>query len=138
MGLADRISFVIGEEGRRGWDKLLSQVDILLDMSLIGGTLSTCDALWMGVPVVTLASGGQRWNCGASILTAAGCEGWVAENEQDFVDIAQRLLDDRAELIKLKSSLNQRIKMSPLCDLPGFASRMETGLREAIISIRKA
>ena len=131
IGLEKRISFFVGEDGRRGWGKLLSQVDILLDSSLGGGTISTCDALWMGVPVVTLAVNGQQSGYGPSILTAAGCGEWVALDQRSFIDIANNLLSDRPALMRVRSEMSRRIQNSQLCDLKEFSRRMEGGLREA-------
>ena len=131
-GLNDRIKFVAGDAGRNGWAELLSQVDVLLDSAAADGTTSTCDALWMGVPVISLSTDSAKWTFGPSILTAAGCGEWIASDEQTFVKIAKDLVSIRADLNQKRYGLRDKIKNSHLCDLNGFADRMKTALHGAI------
>src|SRR5262249_17914221 len=70
---------------------LYGRVDIALDPLLYNGTTTTCEALWMGVPVVTLRGDRHAARVGSSILTATGLPSLIAETSDDYVDIATRL-----------------------------------------------
>ena len=84
------------------------------------------------MPVITLFSDNAKWTYGPSILTAAGCEKWVAPDEQAFVEIASNMVSVRTTLDETRTGLLRRVKDSHLCDLTGFADRMENVLRGAI------
>ncbi|MEK9751711.1 MAG: tetratricopeptide repeat protein [Rhodospirillaceae bacterium] len=131
-GIDGQVEFVDGLEGRTGWVELLSKVDVLLDSVVASETISTCDALWMGVPVVALRSGAGGGFSGASVLSAAGCGDWVADSREDFVAVAAKLVADKSSLQTVRDGLRARVKSSPLCDLRAFAGRMEVALRSAI------
>ena len=127
-GVGERIEFVAGRSGRNAWTELLSKVDVLLDSVAAQGAISTCDALWMGVPVVSLVSAVNSGISGASVLAAAGCDAWTAQDEAAYVAAAKNLTEDREALAALSAGLRARIQASALCDLKGFAGRMETAL----------
>ena len=128
-GAGERIEFIAGREGRNAWTELLSKVDVLLDSVVAQGTISTCDALWMGVPVVSLAMSGRTGISGASILSAAGCGAWVAADLAAYVEVAKSLTADAQSLATESAGLRARIRASALCDLKGFAQRMDAALR---------
>ncbi len=107
------------------------QVDIALDSFPYNGTTTTCEATWMGVPVVTLRGDVHRARVGASLLTALGLESQIAASEEDYVEIAAGLAGDRAALAHQHQSLRGTMAASPLCDSTGYARRFETGLRSA-------
>jgi predicted O-linked N-acetylglucosamine transferase (SPINDLY family) len=102
------------------------QVDIALDpIGANTGVTTTCDALWMGVPVVTLA--GDRWATrgGASLLQGMGHPEWVAVTEEDYVDKVLSLAADPALRQRLRTTQRQAMAESPLCDAKGLARALE-------------
>ncbi len=105
------------------------RVDIALDPFPYVGGATTCDALWMGVPVVTLD--GDRFGSrhSASHLRTAGLGEMVAENTEDYVKIAQSLAEDRDRLAIMRASLRRRMAASPLCDGERFEQNFRTALR---------
>ena len=107
-----------------------ADVDIALDTFPYNGGATTCDALWMGVPVVTLAGEAMIARQGASLLTAAGHPEWIAENDNDYVAIARRLASDLPRLDDTRRGLRPHLAASPLCDGPAFAGDLLDVLRE--------
>ena len=100
-------------------------VDVAVDTFPYNGTTTTVDALWMGVPVVTLAGATHASRVGASLLTAAGLGGWVAESRERFVEIAAGAAADRTALKALRRGMRERLLASPLFDGAGFARAIE-------------
>jgi predicted O-linked N-acetylglucosamine transferase (SPINDLY family) len=104
-------------------------VDISLDPFPYNGGATTCESLWMGVPVVTLAGSGGFARSGASIAGAVGLPELVAESVHDYIDIAIRLARDRERLAILRKSLRQKVLSSPLADVTGFTRNLENAYR---------
>ena len=104
---------------------LYRRVDIALDSLPYAGTTTTCEALVMGVPVVTLAPADQphAHRVGASLLTAAGHPEWIAGDQPAFVERCVALAADQACRVELRQSLRRQVLLSPLCDAPAFADR---------------
>ena len=93
---------------------LYNQVDIALDPFPYHGTTTTCEALWMGVPVVTLAGQTHVSRVGVRFADEHGaCMELIAENPDDYVNIAAELANDRPRLRNLHSTLRQRMEKSP-------------------------
>src|SRR5262249_24441738 len=109
---------------------LYGRVDIALDPLVYDGTTTTCEALWMGVPVVTLRGDRHPARVGASILTTNGLPSLIAETTDAYVEIATRLARDLDALADLRGGLRERMRASPLCDPPRFARAMERAYRE--------
>ena len=105
-------------------------VDLALDPFPYPGGTTTVEALWMGVPVLTLAGASALGRQGASILAQLGLDDWVAVDVDDYVDRALRLGRGRAALAELRAGLRGRLLASPLCDAAGFAQALESALRE--------
>lgn len=105
------------------------RADIALDTFPYHGTTTTCDALWMGVPVVTLVGQTHASRVGASLLNAVGLAELTAATETQYVQIAASLAADRAWLAELRATLRDRLLASPLCDGAGLARRLEAALR---------
>jgi protein O-GlcNAc transferase len=110
-------------------------VDIALDTYPYHGTTTTCEALWMGVPVVTLLGDRHAARVGASLLSAVGLPELIANSEEGFVRIAAGLAADRARLRAWRTpgndSLRSRMAASPLCDARTFSARFQRAVREA-------
>ncbi len=104
-------------------------VDLCLDSLPYNGTTTTCEALWMGVPVLTLAGAEHRSRVGASLLSHAGLPELVAADEEGFVTTAAALATDPTRLGALRRGLRQRLQASPLMDGPRFAQDFGAALR---------
>ena len=100
------------------------RIDVALDTYPYGGTTTTCEALYMGVPVVTLAGRTHASRVGQSLLTRIGRAAWVAHDGQEFVRIAVGLANDRAGLDRLRAGLRAEMRASPLMDETAFAQAM--------------
>jgi protein O-GlcNAc transferase len=106
-----------------------NDVDIALDPFPFGGGTTTLEALWMGVPVVTLRGDRFVGRVGESVLTTFGLDGLVAVSPADYLSMASELAGDVARLAALRASLRQRLVASPLCDAASFARDLETAYR---------
>ena len=107
-----------------------NRIDIALDPFPYGGGLTTAEALWMGVPVVTLQ--GPRWvsRAAASILTTVGLPELVALDVEGYVRTAKALADDRRRLEAHHRELRQTVEKSPLCDGPRLTRAVEGFYRD--------
>lgn len=105
-----------------------AEVDLLLDTFPYPGGTTTCEALWMGVPTVTLAGARLLSRQGASLLHAAGLPGWVARDRSDYVARAVASARDLDGLARLRSGLRGQVSRSPLFDAPGFARDLGAAL----------
>jgi protein O-GlcNAc transferase len=104
-------------------------IDVALDTFPYNGHTTTCDALWMGVPVVTLAGRTHVSRTGVSVLSNVGLRELVAESPEAYVAKAVSLTQDLPRLAWLRRGLRERIRLSPLCEQRGFASRLEAAYR---------
>ena len=105
------------------------QVDIALDPFPYNGTTTTCEALWMGVPVITLLGDRHAGRVSASLLTQIGLTELIADSVQAYVDVAAALANDAQRLSELRRTLRARIQASSLCDAPAFARKIEAAYR---------
>jgi predicted O-linked N-acetylglucosamine transferase (SPINDLY family) len=106
-----------------------SRVDIALDTFPYAGTTTTCEAMWMGVPVVTLRGVIHPGRVGASLLQSVGHPEWIAEDLDAYVALATRLAGDPAGLAKIRGDLRKRLEFSTLMDEPPFVERFDACLR---------
>jgi predicted O-linked N-acetylglucosamine transferase (SPINDLY family) len=107
-----------------------SRIDIALDTFPYNGTTTTCEALWMGVPIVTLAGNRHAGRVGVSLLTQVGLTNLIAGTPEEYVDIAVQLASDRDSLADLRLRLRDRMAASPLCDHKGFTRGLEAAYRQ--------
>src|SRR5262249_48353404 len=110
--------------------ELYHDIDVALDTHPYGGGTTTCDALWMGVPVVSLAGETAVGRAGGSILSNAGLAEWVASGAESYVQIAAELARDLSRLANLRASLRTRMQKSPLMDAKRFAADVEEAYRQ--------
>ncbi|SRR5579875_291882 len=108
-----------------------ADIDIALDPFPYNGTTTTCEALWMGVPVVTLIGDRHSGRVGFDLLTRVGLERFAAPDVDGYVRIATALAADRNALVALRAELRERVARSPLCDATRFARVFESALRAA-------
>lgn len=111
---------------------LYREIDVALDPLPYNGTTTTCEALWMGVPVVSLAGDRLVARVGASLLSAIGLDRLVAEDEDGYVRVATALLADRGGLAAFRHGLRGQVASSSLRDEAGFARAMEDAYRGMI------
>ena len=105
-----------------------AEVDVILDTFPFPGGTTTCEALWMGVPTLTLAGDTLLARQGASLLTAAGLGDWVATSVADHIDKAVALPGDLPKLAVLRAGLREQVSASPLFDAKRFARNFEAAL----------
>jgi predicted O-linked N-acetylglucosamine transferase (SPINDLY family) len=110
--------------------ELYHRIDIGLDPFPYAGGTTTCDALWMGVPVVSLAGRTAVGRGGLSILSNVGLSELVVQTPEEYVRIASNLAADLPRLTALRVGLRDRMLRSPLADAPRFARHVEGAFRE--------
>ena len=106
-----------------------NRVDIALDPFPYTGGTTTVEALWMGVPVLTLAGGQFLARQGVGLLMNAGLPEWVATDKDDYVARAVSHANNPEFLASLRNRLRQQVLASPIFDAPRFAKHFETALR---------
>ena len=105
--------------------ELYRQIDVGLDPFPYNGTTTTCEAMWMGVPVITLCGDRHAARVGASIMHQVGLLELIAHTEQEYTDLAVSLAQDHQRLYDLRRNLRQRMQDSPLMDKTLFAGSVE-------------
>jgi len=124
----DRLSLQPAQD-RADYLAAYRQVDIALDPFPYPGGTTTLEALWMGVPVLTLPGSSALSRQGFSILQNLGLADWVAKDADEYLALAVRHAADTTALAALRHSLRERLLSSPLCDAPRFAGHLEQALR---------
>jgi len=109
---------------------LYSRIDIALDPFPYTGTTATCETLWMGVPVVTLAGQTHVSRVGASLLTHLGAPEWIAGTPDEYLAIGHNLASDPPRLAVIRGALRERMRQSPLCDAARFTRDLESAFRK--------
>ncbi len=106
------------------------EVDIALDTYPYHGTTTTCEALWMGVPTVSLVGKCHASRVGLSILSHVGLESFATSTPEEYVAKAIRLAENQETLAKMRASMRERMAASVLCDAKGFARSVEAAYRK--------
>jgi len=124
----NRIDFSAAKD----FDSYLSghaDVDIVLDTFPWNGHTVSCHALWMGVPVITLAGNRHSSRMGASILTNLNLNACIASSKPEFITAAATLSQDTQQLESLRQELRPRMQASKLCDSQEFTQQLEQQYR---------
>ncbi len=124
-GIPPHRLIILGETSFEEHLTSFNSVDIALDPFPYNGTMSTLDAIWMGVPVVTL--NGNRWaaRASAAIAAEAGLPDLICESEQAYIDKAVALASDTERLNSMKKSLRVILESSPVCDIGKFSTSLQ-------------
>lgn len=125
---AERI-ICIGSQRYEDYLSTYREIDVALDPFPFAGGTTTCDALWMGVPVVTLVGRTAVSRGGMSLLTHVGLDDLVARTEDEYVAFAARLIHDCDRLATLRHELRPRLEASALMDVDRFVQNLETAYR---------
>lgn len=128
-GWADRLELLPPISDLAEHHHAYHRVDIALDTFPYHGTTTTCDALFMGVPVVSLQGDRHAARVGASLLSAAGIPELVAHTREEYVEKAVALAGSATRRSEYHATLRVRMAASPLGDARGFARRFESALR---------
>ncbi len=110
--------------------RLYGEADIALDTYPFNGFTTTCEALWMGLPVISIVGKCHASRIGLSILSSIGLDFFATLTPDECVAKATALAANRRALAQLRSSMRQRMKDSALCDATGFARKMEAAYRK--------
>jgi protein O-GlcNAc transferase len=113
-----------------GYMRLLQRADIALDPFPFNGHTTTCDSIWMGVPVVMLEGDRYASRFGGCVLANVGLEDLIARSVDEYVDIAVELAKNLARLERLRDELRPRMASSPLLDFGGFTRNVEAAYRQ--------
>jgi predicted O-linked N-acetylglucosamine transferase (SPINDLY family) len=119
----------VAPRARKAYLELYHRLDIALDPFPYNGHSTSLDALWMGVPVVSLAGEAPVSRAGWSQLSNIGLPELVAFSEDDYVQIATELSGDPARRAELRATLRKRMRASRLMDAAGYARSIETAYR---------
>jgi predicted O-linked N-acetylglucosamine transferase (SPINDLY family) len=128
--LRDRIQ-LINRLQRDQYFARYGEIDVSLDPFPYNGGVTTCDSLWMGVPVFTVAGTCYRSRQGVMQMLAVGLDEFIAPTVEDLVPLAKMWMNRRDELSTLRAGLRDRMLASPLCDGPSYVRHWETALRNA-------
>jgi predicted O-linked N-acetylglucosamine transferase (SPINDLY family) len=119
-----------GFKAKRNHLAQYARFDIALDPFPYNGTTTTCESLWMGVPVLALAGQTHAGRVGVSLLSQLGLEEWIASDEQDYVARAVRFAADLPSLSALRVSLRDRMRASSIMDATGLTRDIEAAYRD--------
>jgi protein O-GlcNAc transferase len=126
----ERITFM-DYRPRDQYLRTYQEIDLLLDTFPYNGHTTSLDALWMGVPVVTIKGETPVSRAGYALLANLGLQELAAKSADEFVRVAVKLARDAARLRVLRSELRDRMTRSALMDGQRFARGMEQVIREA-------
>ena len=130
LGITDDRIELRGSSGHRAFMGQYGDVDIVLDPFPYSGGLTTCEALWMGVPTVTLPGEIFASRHSASHLSNAGLSDWITPSVEDYIEMAVTRASAVTALATLRSGLRETVRRSALCDAPRFGRNLGAALRQ--------
>ena len=131
LGIAAERIETRGSSGHRAFMGQYGDIDIVLDPFPYSGGLTTCEALWMGVPTITLPGETFASRHSTSHLSNAGLPDWVTGSVDEYIEMAVSRAADLTALATLRAGLRQQLRQSPLCDAPRFGRSLGAALRRA-------
>ncbi len=126
---ADRLEFIAAIPWEQ-YTHLYARIDIALDPFPYNGGITSCDTLWMGVPLISLRGQTAVGRAGSSILSNVGLPELIAGDPAQYVHLAVELANDLPRLTELRRSLRDRVRQSPLMDAPRFTKNVEFAYRQ--------
>jgi predicted O-linked N-acetylglucosamine transferase (SPINDLY family) len=129
QGIAPERLTLHGKLPREEYYALLNEIDIALDPFPYNGTTTTCESLWMGVPVVTLIGETSAARSGYALLKGIGLDALAARDRDEYAGLAVALATDLDRLDTLRAGMRQRIAASPLRDEAGLTRDLEAAYR---------
>lgn len=127
---SDRLIIADGQLSTSAYLASYARVDIALDTFPYNGTTTTCETLWMGVPVIAYAGERHSARVSASLLYHIGLDELVAKDIDDYVDKAIALAADRPRLTEYRRTIRSRLAASPVMDGPGWTRNFEAAIEE--------
>ena len=122
---SDRIELLSWIQSTKEHLDVYNRIDIALDTFPYNGTTTTCEALWMGVPVVTLAGSTHVSRVGVSLLSNVGVPDLIAQTKDELTDILVNLTENPDRLQKMRKSMRIRMSQSALTDAKQFTVDLE-------------
>lgn len=126
---AERIRIESAKASQEEHLEMYSEIDIALDTFPYHGVTTTCEALWMGVPVVSRQGDRHVSRVGASLLTNAGLADLIADGDEQFVEIASQLSVDLDSLSAIRGALREVVKTSRLTNGASMADDLSSAMR---------
>lgn len=130
-GIAPSRLVLQGGSSHRAFLNEYNHIDMVLDPFPYSGGLTTCEALWMGVPTLTLPGESFASRHSASHMSNAGLADWIATDLAHYADLAVARSTNLDALAAIRENLRARVKASPLCDAPRFGRHLGDALRHA-------
>ena len=128
-GLDEARAAFVGYQSLADYLATYREIDVALDPHPYGGGTTSCDALWMGVPVVTLAGRTAVSRAGTTLLCNVDLDDLVARSAEQYIDLAAKLIRDAGRLAELRRDLRARLESSPIMDARQFARDFEAALK---------
>lgn len=123
--VGSRVHLIEGQPSKEEHLAQYAQIDIALDPFPYNGVTTSCEALWMGVPVLTLAQDTHCSRVGAQILHTLQLDEWITFHKEDYIERAVAYAQNRERLVELRSSLRDKMLPSPLCNASTFTKNVE-------------
>jgi len=126
---ADRLE-LCGQLPPADFHRKFLEVDITLDPVTVNGATTTCESLWMGVPVISLVGTRFLTRAGLSILHTAGLAGFAAASPEEYIRSAVALAGNLPLLAEIRAGMRSRLAVSPLCNETAFTRNLEKLYRD--------